>query len=203
MDCCAIRLRPQQSFASNGTNGLVPAMPAPGSRNLPGSWFLVPVQIVLVPVMLCYWAFPAAQTTNTLEAHSDEKSKQLHGDGVGHPSHHQSYGDDSEGNVQEACRDPSTTSEAAMKQNLEHEDIDSFLDACPLPEGTTTLLIRNVPARNKQDSLLRDFQPDGSFDFLYVPYNFKRGCTTGFATQFPGLFRSKPEGCIKCVLECV
>mmetsp|Transcript_110597 Transcript_110597/g.308077 ORF Transcript_110597/g.308077 Transcript_110597/m.308077 type:complete len:350 (-) Transcript_110597:220-1269(-) len=39
----------------------------------------------------------------------------------------------------------------------------------PLRAGVETLLVRNVPARFTQDELLKEWPPDGTFDFLYRP----------------------------------
>ncbi|CAE8647575.1 unnamed protein product [Polarella glacialis] len=50
-----------------------------------------------------------------------------------------------------------------------------------VPEGFTTLVIRNIPARYNQEMLLAEFIPDGSFDFFFLPYSFKDARTMGIA----------------------
>jgi len=50
-----------------------------------------------------------------------------------------------------------------------------------VPDGFTTLVIRNIPARYNQEMLLAEFIPDRSFDFLFLPYSFKDARTMGIA----------------------
>ncbi|CAE8677629.1 unnamed protein product [Polarella glacialis] len=50
-----------------------------------------------------------------------------------------------------------------------------------VPDGFTTLVIRNIPARYNQEMLLAEFIPDGSFDFFFLPYSFKDARTMGIA----------------------
>ncbi|CAE8639756.1 unnamed protein product [Polarella glacialis] len=50
-----------------------------------------------------------------------------------------------------------------------------------VPEGFTTLVIRNIPARYTQEMLLTEFIPDGSFDFFFLPYSFKDARTMRIA----------------------
>ncbi|CAE8616837.1 unnamed protein product [Polarella glacialis] len=50
-----------------------------------------------------------------------------------------------------------------------------------VPDGFTTLVIRNIPARYTQEMLLTEFIPDGSFDFFFLPYSFKNARTMGIA----------------------
>jgi hypothetical protein len=38
-----------------------------------------------------------------------------------------------------------------------------------LPEGVTTLCVRNIPATYDTSALLEEWIPDGSFDYLYTP----------------------------------
>lgn len=45
----------------------------------------------------------------------------------------------------------------------------------PLPHGTTTLIVRNIPASVKQDRILQEWRPDGTFNMLYLPWRPK-GC---------------------------
>ncbi|CAE8683075.1 unnamed protein product, partial [Polarella glacialis] len=50
-----------------------------------------------------------------------------------------------------------------------------------VPDGFTTLVIRNIPARYNQEMLLAEFIPDDGFDFLFLPYSFKDARTMGMA----------------------
>jgi len=50
----------------------------------------------------------------------------------------------------------------------------------PLNQGTLTLMIRNIPARYKQERLLQEWPPDESFNMLYMPLT-KRGMSRGYA----------------------
>ncbi|CAE8604225.1 unnamed protein product [Polarella glacialis] len=50
-----------------------------------------------------------------------------------------------------------------------------------VPDGFTTLVVRNIPARYNQEMLLAEFIPDGSFDFFFLPYSFKDARTGGIA----------------------
>jgi hypothetical protein len=50
-----------------------------------------------------------------------------------------------------------------------------------LPAGFTTIVIRNIPARYTRDMLLEEFEPDGSFDFFFLPYSFRHSKTMGVA----------------------
>jgi len=48
--------------------------------------------------------------------------------------------------------------------------------------GKTTLVVRNIPARYRQQDLLKDFWvPDGTFDLFFLPHSFKLGHTVGYA----------------------
>lgn len=50
-----------------------------------------------------------------------------------------------------------------------------------VPAGFTTLVIRNIPARYTTKMLLREFEPDGNFDFFFLPYSFRASKTMGVA----------------------
>jgi len=51
----------------------------------------------------------------------------------------------------------------------------------PVPHGVTTLVVRNVPARYTKEMLMQEWPPNGMYDFLYLPFNFKQKRTSGFA----------------------
>jgi len=51
----------------------------------------------------------------------------------------------------------------------------------PLPHGFTTLVVRNVPARYTKVMLMKEWPPDGTYDLLYLPFNFKQKRGAGFA----------------------
>lgn len=50
-----------------------------------------------------------------------------------------------------------------------------------LPPGTTTLLVRNIPAHFTQDKLLHKWVPDGSFNFLSLLCSHTEGHSLGHA----------------------
>merc|ERR1712007_11263 len=50
-----------------------------------------------------------------------------------------------------------------------------------LPPGATTLNIRNIPRRFRQEDLLRIWPPIGSYNLLHLPYSSRTRCTLGFA----------------------
>lgn len=47
-------------------------------------------------------------------------------------------------------------------------------------DATTTVLIQNIPSRCTRAELLAAFPPDGSYNFLYLPYSVKQRRTAGF-----------------------
>jgi len=47
--------------------------------------------------------------------------------------------------------------------------------------GSTTLVVRNIPARYTKERLLLEWPPDGTYDFLYLPFNFRLGKPAGHA----------------------
>lgn len=51
----------------------------------------------------------------------------------------------------------------------------------PMLSGdVVTLMVRNIPARYTQESLLNEWVPDGSFDILYAPMNVDLCCSKGY-----------------------
>lgn len=50
-----------------------------------------------------------------------------------------------------------------------------------LPPETTTLVVRNIPARYTKERLLEEWIPDGSFDLLHLPYNSHQQRSLGYA----------------------
>jgi len=50
-----------------------------------------------------------------------------------------------------------------------------------LPPNVTTLVVRNVPARFSPQKLLEVWSPDGTYNFLHVPYRFERRRRLGMA----------------------
>jgi len=56
----------------------------------------------------------------------------------------------------------------------------SGLASCPIACGLTTLVVRNVPSRYTKEDLLHLWPPDGTFDFLYLPFNRKQRRTAGY-----------------------
>lgn len=47
-------------------------------------------------------------------------------------------------------------------------------------EECTTVLIQNIPPRTTRDELLQSFPADGSYDFLFMPFNKEQRRTSGF-----------------------
>mmetsp|Transcript_142771 Transcript_142771/g.397693 ORF Transcript_142771/g.397693 Transcript_142771/m.397693 type:complete len:301 (+) Transcript_142771:89-991(+) len=52
----------------------------------------------------------------------------------------------------------------------------------PLPGGTTTLVVRNIPAHYNPERLLREWPPDGTYNFLYLPYDSTERRPKGYAS---------------------
>lgn len=50
----------------------------------------------------------------------------------------------------------------------------------PWREDTTTVLIQKIPSRLTRAEFLAAFPPDGSYDFLYLPFTTKQRRTAGF-----------------------
>lgn len=51
----------------------------------------------------------------------------------------------------------------------------------PLPAGTVTLVVRNIPARYSKEKLLEEWANDGSYDLLHLPFNSTTQRPCGFA----------------------
>jgi len=50
-----------------------------------------------------------------------------------------------------------------------------------LPHGTTTIVVRNIPARFSQEGLLQLWPADGKYNLMYVPFNFQMRRRSGMA----------------------
>lgn len=70
----------------------------------------------------------------------------------------------------------------------------------PLPHGVTTLIVRNIPARCTQASLLDLWPPEGVYNLLHLPYDHRRKCHVGKAminfvsSMAAEAFRAKWQG---------
>merc|ERR1719329_1835273 len=51
----------------------------------------------------------------------------------------------------------------------------------PLPPGTRTLMVRNIPTRFTQNELMRLWPADGTYDLLYMPWSSKQRRFSGSA----------------------
>lgn len=51
----------------------------------------------------------------------------------------------------------------------------------PLPAGTVTLVVRNIPARYSKEMLLEEWIPDGSYNILHLPFNVALERPCGYA----------------------
>jgi len=60
-------------------------------------------------------------------------------------------------------------------------DSSSGAISSPIAPGVTTLVIRNVPGRYSKDMLMQEWPADGTYDFIFLPFNFKQKRTAGFA----------------------
>lgn len=56
-------------------------------------------------------------------------------------------------------------------------ELDMQLPGC----DKTTLMVRNLPISATQQTLLKTWVPDGSFDFLYMPFSFEKHRNLGYA----------------------
>lgn len=54
-------------------------------------------------------------------------------------------------------------------------------DGEPWKPGTRTVLVQNIPSRCTRAELLEAFPAEGSYDFVYLPYQARQRRTCGFA----------------------
>ena len=74
---------------------------------------------------------------------------------------------------------------ARVKLNTPAPDTDFALDMDKLLQGTeirTTVMVRNIPNKYSQQMLLEevDINHKGSYDFFYLPIDFKNKCNVGY-----------------------
>jgi len=66
--------------------------------------------------------------------------------------------------------------------NLGTEQLAGAPDILGTADGHfTTVIVRNIPAKYDQPTLLMEWPADGSFDMLYLPYNYQAHRTSGYA----------------------
>jgi len=53
--------------------------------------------------------------------------------------------------------------------------------ARPLPHGVTTIVVRNIPARLSREALLEVWRPNGTYNLIYLPFDFQRQRSSGMA----------------------
>jgi len=46
--------------------------------------------------------------------------------------------------------------------------------------GATTLVVRNIPAKYSKDTLMQELPPDGTYDFFYLPFSFRKMKIAGY-----------------------
>uniref|UniRef100_A0A7S0AMJ7 RRM domain-containing protein n=1 Tax=Pyrodinium bahamense TaxID=73915 RepID=A0A7S0AMJ7_9DINO len=61
------------------------------------------------------------------------------------------------------------------------EPVEELGDDYGLPPGTTTLVVRNISARYTQEDILKVWEPDGSYDFISLPFSITEKRPLGFA----------------------
>lgn len=73
---------------------------------------------------------------------------------------------------------------------------DNQEEELPIPPGTVTIMIRNLPNKYSRELLQARLNEQflGKYDFLYLPVDFKNRCNMGYAFVN---FR-KPEDCVEC-----
>lgn len=69
----------------------------------------------------------------------------------------------------------------ASRSDAEQGDAEVERPLRVLPPGTTTLMIRNVPARYTRERLLAEWPADGTYDLLYLPMNSSAHHSMGYA----------------------
>mmetsp|Transcript_456 Transcript_456/g.1147 ORF Transcript_456/g.1147 Transcript_456/m.1147 type:complete len:508 (-) Transcript_456:220-1743(-) len=75
------------------------------------------------------------------------------------------------------------TNDSSMDQDEQTSvrTVDTRRNLRPLSPEVTSLCVRNVPARYSQKQLLKEWKPDGSFDFLYLLFSVREKKTLGCA----------------------
>ncbi|GLI67323.1 hypothetical protein VaNZ11_011510 [Volvox africanus] len=107
--------------------------------------------------------------------------------GAGSGHHHSSSGRDSAGSSRGGGRLSRRTTDPAaeLERKLQQEKLYA-LDPVKIRSGEdkrTTLMIKNIPNKYTQKMLLGtiDEQFKGSYDFFYLPIDFKNKCNVGYA----------------------
>jgi len=85
--------------------------------------------------------------------------------------------------VRRASEDTNDDDNSSMMEAIEPEElIPDFSNVVGTDEGRpTTVIVRNIPARYDQMKLLLEWSVDGSFDLMYLPYNYQAHKTVGYA----------------------
>ena len=103
-----------------------------------------------------------------------------HWEGTG-PCHDAAWKQEPEHATEEAVDPRGQEEEAARAEQVPGQGALGSAATRMVPEGFTTLVIRNIPARYTQEKLLAEFGADGSFDLFFLPYSFRDGRTMGYA----------------------
>jgi len=98
--------------------------------------------------------------------------------------HQDSWHQEAEGMHVKQCYHATGLAQADCRQTVLAQTVQPQLRRADVPRvlepGTTTLMIRNVPARYDQPQLLQEWPPNGAYDFLYLPCT-KKGYSRGYA----------------------
>lgn len=84
-----------------------------------------------------------------------------------------------ETNATEFTSPASNSSDAAGVLN--ESDYGLLMGPDPIPFWLTTLVVKGLPVRTTQETLLHQWQPDGSYNFLFQPYSVKQRRHTRYA----------------------
>jgi len=109
-----------------------------------------------------------ATSSSGASVHSSEDEPQKHTAGVGVAA-------------EERAPVPPTTFGPAARALTVGGGANGHQSGSVVPNGSLTLMIRNIPIWYSQEMLLQEWPHTGSYDFLYVPYSIRSRQHNGFA----------------------